>query len=118
MTRKRWLAAGAVILLLLIVDLMRAPETQWTAKALLGAIDVYQAHLSPSLQSAGVSCRFEPSCSHYAEGAIHAKGALGGSLRALWRIARCGPWTPAGTVDLPPGESPDAAEEPPPKMLD
>ena len=26
-------------------------------------------------------------------------GALIGSLRAIWRVARCGPWTPMGTVD-------------------
>ena len=27
--------------------------------------------------------------------------ALYGSLRARWRVMRCGPWTPAGTVDPP-----------------
>jgi putative component of membrane protein insertase Oxa1/YidC/SpoIIIJ protein YidD len=53
------------------------------------------------LAGAGARCRFEPSCSHYAEGAIAADGALAGAGRAVWRIARCGPWTEAGTVDAP-----------------
>lgn len=109
MSRKRWLIVGAVLLLLLTADLVRAPQNQWSARALLAAIDVYQAHLSPGLQSAGVSCRFQPSCSHYAEGAIRSRGALRGGLLAAWRILRCGPWTPAGTVDPPPAEASEAA---------
>ena len=61
----------------------------------------YRRWLSPALGAAGVRCRFEPSCSRYAEGAIRSGGALVGTARALGRIARCGPWTPAGTVDPP-----------------
>jgi hypothetical protein len=49
----------------------------------------------------GVSCRFEPTCSRYAEGAIRADGALIGTLRAVHRIGRCGPWTRPGTDDPP-----------------
>ena len=48
---------------------------------------------------AGVRCRFTPTCSHYGADAIRKDGALIGSLRAIWRVARCGPWTPMGTVD-------------------
>ena len=51
--------------------------------------------------SLGVRCRFQPTCSHYGEGAIRKYGAWKGSWLALWRIVRCGPWTPAGTVDPP-----------------
>jgi putative membrane protein insertion efficiency factor len=49
----------------------------------------------------GVNCRFKPTCSHYAEGAIRKYGALSGTGRAAWRIVRCGPWTPQGTIDPP-----------------
>jgi putative component of membrane protein insertase Oxa1/YidC/SpoIIIJ protein YidD len=49
----------------------------------------------------GVGCRFTPTCSRYAEGAVRRDGALVGTARAVWRIARCGPWTPAGTHDPP-----------------
>jgi uncharacterized protein len=48
-----------------------------------------------------VRCRFEPSCSRYAEGAIRKDGALVGAARATWRVLRCGPWTEAGTYDPP-----------------
>lgn len=99
--RRRLLAIAGVLALLLSLDLVRSPEHQLSARALLGAIDWYQATLSPTLGKAGVRCRFRPSCSHYAEGAIRKHGALGGTLRTAWRIARCGPWTEAGTYDPP-----------------
>jgi hypothetical protein len=89
------------LLLLVVVDLARPPGRQVSARALLGVIDLYQATLSPRLPAAGVSCRFEPSCSRYAEAVIRRDGALVGTLRSAARIARCGPWTPAGTVDPP-----------------
>lgn len=98
---RRRLAVVAVLLLLLTVDLARAPQNQLSAKVLLAAIDVYQATGSRLMPSLGVHCRFRPTCSHYTEAAIRQDGALVGSLRGAWRIARCGPWTPPGTVDPP-----------------
>ena len=97
---KRW---GIVLAILLAVglDLARAPRNQLSARVLIGAIDLYQATLSPRMGSVGVQCRFKPTCSHYGEGAIRKYGAWTGSWKAAWRIARCGPWTPAGTVDPP-----------------
>lgn len=68
---------------------------------MLWAIDMYQSTLSPLMPTAGVHCRFTPTCSHYGEAAIRQHGALGGSLRTAWRILRCGPWTPQDTEDLP-----------------
>jgi putative membrane protein insertion efficiency factor len=97
--RFRAVLAGAA--LLLAGDLARAPQNQVSARLLLGGIDGYQAHLSRRLGDAGVSCRFQPTCSHFAEGAIRTDGALIGGARAVGRIFRCGPWTPAGTVDPP-----------------
>ena len=87
--------------LVLALDLARPPAHQVSARGLIGAIHLYQATLSPQLGRAGVRCRFKPSCSHFAEGAIKKDGALVGSARAAWRILRCGPWTPAGTFDPP-----------------
>ncbi len=97
---KRW-GIVLAILLVLVLDLVRAPRNQISARVLLGAIHLYQATLSPRMGSFGVKCRFQPTCSHYAEGAIRKHGAWTGSWKAAWRIARCGPWTPAGTVDPP-----------------
>ena len=98
--RRRWTVAG-IVLALLAVDVLLPPERQVSARLLLGAIDLYQATLSPLLGKSGVRCRFQPTCSHYGEMAIRKYGTVQGSLKTLWRIARCGPWTPAGTVDLP-----------------
>jgi putative component of membrane protein insertase Oxa1/YidC/SpoIIIJ protein YidD len=94
-------AATAVALLLFALDLARPPAAQASARFELAVLGAYRARLSPWLAESGVRCRFEPSCSRYAEGAIRASGGLVGPLRALWRVVRCGPWTPAGTVDPP-----------------
>lgn len=99
--RRRLIAAGAALLLLLVIDLSQSPRRQVSARILLEGIDFYQATLSPVLGKTGVRCRFQPTCSHYGEGAIRKYGALQGSWKTAGRIARCGPWTPAGTVDPP-----------------
>jgi uncharacterized protein len=89
----------AAAIALFVFDLTRAPAVQWSARLELGAIAAYRRALSPQLGDAGLRCRFTPSCSRYAEQAIRRHGAVGGTARAVWRIARCGPWTPAGTHD-------------------
>jgi uncharacterized protein len=72
------------------------------ARALtLGGIHAYQRHLSPLASAAGYRCRFTPTCSRYAEAVIARDGVVKGGWRAVKRIARCGPWTPAGTRDVP-----------------
>jgi putative membrane protein insertion efficiency factor len=42
------------------------------------------------------NCRFEPTCSRYAEDAVRIHGPLRGSWLALRRLARCHPWHPGG----------------------
>jgi uncharacterized protein len=84
---------------LLAADLARPPQSQASARMLLSGIHLYQ-HLGRGPTAAmGVRCRFTPTCSRYAETAVRQDGALFGGLRAAWRIVRCGPWTPKGTVD-------------------
>lgn len=90
-----------VLLALFGFDASRAPENQWSARALLFSIDAYQATLSPLMPAMGVRCRFKPTCSHYGEESIRKYGSLVGSARAAWRVLRCGPWTEYGTVDPP-----------------
>ena len=100
MTRRKRVRVVLVLLLAAgLWDLSREPSKQVTAQLLLAGIHAYQATLSGRLP--GVSCRFEPTCSHYAEESIRRHGALRGSGRALVRLARCGPWTEPGTVDPP-----------------
>jgi uncharacterized protein len=66
---------------------------------LIGLIHVYRATLSGIL---GGQCRFYPSCSSYALEAIRLHGATKGTLLAVWRIARCGPFTDGGVDPVPP----------------
>jgi uncharacterized protein len=60
---------------------------------LIAVVRVYQYTLSPLV---GRQCRFEPTCSSYFIEAVKKYGALRGTLKGLWRICRCNPWTPGG----------------------
>jgi uncharacterized protein len=82
-------------------DLARAPDRQYSARALRAGIHLYQHTLSPLIPALGIQCRFTPTCSRYAEAVIARHGALRGSLLSVRRLARCGPWTPVGTIDQP-----------------
>jgi putative membrane protein insertion efficiency factor len=62
-------------------------------------VKVYRVTLSGWL---GGQCRFYPTCSHYAEDAIRTHGAVKGTAMAVWRIARCGPFTDGGVDHVPP----------------
>ncbi len=65
---------------------------------LLAVIRLYQLTLSPLL---GPSCRFEPSCSHYAAQAIREHGPLRGGWLGLRRIVRCQPFCSGGFDPVP-----------------
>ena len=67
----------------------------------IAGIHAYQRTLSPLAARAGLRCRFVPTCSRYAEIVIRRDGVIRGSWESLKRVARCGPWTPEGTIDLP-----------------
>ncbi|HEY6548627.1 MAG TPA: membrane protein insertion efficiency factor YidD [Vicinamibacteria bacterium] len=67
-------------------------------RALLLLVEAYRALLSPLL---GGFCRFEPSCSRYAEEALRRHGALQGTLFTLKRLSRCHPFRPGGFDPVP-----------------
>jgi uncharacterized protein len=66
---------------------------------LRGLIGAYQLLIAPVLLP---SCRFEPSCSHYAQEAIAAHGALRGLVLTGKRLVRCHPWGGSGYDPVPP----------------
>ncbi len=66
--------------------------------ALLGPIKAYQHVISPMMPP---SCRFHPSCSAYAVGAITTHGPLKGLALASWRLLRCNPWNLGGLDPVP-----------------
>ena len=65
---------------------------------LVGLVKGYRLLLSPWLGSA---CRFEPTCSVYALGALQKHGAAAGSYLVLYRLARCHPWCDGGLDPVP-----------------
>ncbi len=111
--RARRLGCLAILALAAGLDLAQAPERQVTAAVLVGSIELYQHTVSPLLGGLGARCRFEPTCSHYGKAVVENHGTLRGSYLALRRVARCGPWTPLGTDDPPPGgDTPSAPRRP------
>lgn len=58
-------------------------------KLMLALIRFYQEGISPNTPP---SCRFCPTCSHYAYEAIHKYGALKGGWLTLRRLLRCNPF--------------------------
>ena len=64
----------------------------------LAAIRFYQRRISPA---APPSCRFQPTCSHYAAESIESFGFVRGSAMAAWRILRCNPLNDGGFDPVP-----------------
>jgi len=80
----------------------RTPRRPWSAP-LVAAIKLYRLALSPVL---GPACRFEPTCSVYAEEAIARFGPVKGVLLAARRILRCHPFARGGLDPVPPADAP------------
>jgi len=75
----------------------------WPRWALALPVRAYRYFLSPWLGSA---CRFEPTCSCYALGALELHGAAVGAYLATRRVLRCHPWCDGGYDPVPPGARP------------
>ena len=65
----------------------------------LALLHGYRATISHTY---GDVCRYYPSCSAYAVGAVQQHGAVKGAALAAARIARCHPWAEGGIDDPSP----------------
>ena len=74
------------------------PVSRVLAWPLLGLVWVYRNAISPLL---GANCRFQPTCSAYAEEALRTHGAFKGGWLALRRISKCHPWGGSGYDPVP-----------------
>ena len=54
---------------------------------------VYRRVISPALPR---RCKYEPTCSAYALGALQEFGILRGLVLATWRVLRCNPFSHGG----------------------
>jgi putative membrane protein insertion efficiency factor len=68
------------------------------ARLLMMLVRGYQVAISPLLPP---SCRYSPTCSHYAIEALRRHGAARGSWLALRRLGRCHPFRPGGYDPVP-----------------
>jgi putative membrane protein insertion efficiency factor len=81
----------------------------------LAPLRLYVRFISPALPR---RCKYEPTCSAYAERAIRELGVVRGTILAAWRLARCNPFSDGGYDPLEARrlfrEKPVAAGEGPP----
>ncbi|MEK6790961.1 MAG: membrane protein insertion efficiency factor YidD [Deltaproteobacteria bacterium] len=68
---------------------------------LIWFIFAYKKLISPFLPP---SCRFYPTCSDYARGAIEEHGVFRGVMLAASRLLRCHPFHPGGYDPVPTGQ--------------
>jgi len=78
----------------------------------VGMLRGYQWFIRPILP---MSCRYWPSCSHYAIEAVQRHGVIRGGGLSVWRILRCNPWGGSGLDPVPPcghrpARAPDSIE--------
>jgi len=71
---------------------------QVLALPLRGFVWIYRYAISPLI---GANCRYQPTCSAYAEEALRKHGAFKGGWLALRRIGRCHPWGGSGYDPVP-----------------
>jgi putative membrane protein insertion efficiency factor len=62
-------------------------------RAAVAPIVAYRRLLSPLLPR---RCKYEPTCSSYAQQAIERYGILRGLVLGVWRLLRCNPWSHGG----------------------
>jgi uncharacterized protein len=69
---------------------------------LLALVRLYRVLVSPVLHAlVGPRCRFEPTCSAYAEEAVRVHGAARGMWLAVRRLVHCHPFARAGFDPVP-----------------
>lgn len=69
------------------------------SRPLILMLRIVRVALTPFIAMTSITprvCKYEPTCSHYAEQAIRTHGPVRGMLMAGWRVLRCNPWSRGG----------------------
>ena len=74
---------------------------------LLAAVKLYHLCISPWFPPC---CRFQPTCSNYAQEALHEHGLIKGLILSFLRIIRCHPFCKGGHDPVPPKKESDASQ--------
>jgi putative membrane protein insertion efficiency factor len=94
--------AFLLLLILVLLDGLRAPGHQIVTRVMAAAIGVYQKYIAEDILKRNniTICRYTPTCSEYTKQALLKYGLYRGSVMGAWRIMRCNPMSPGG-VDEP-----------------
>ena len=76
--------------LALAVSILLGPGGEWLLRAEIDLIRLYQQRASPVVAGV-VTCRFDPSCSHFGLGALQESGFWKGNLLIGGRLILCSP---------------------------
>jgi putative membrane protein insertion efficiency factor len=76
----------------------RSTGTSRMARLVIAVIQGYRHMVSPLRLP---SCRFMPTCSHYAVDALTEYGLLRGGWLSVVRLVKCGPWHRGGWDPIP-----------------
>jgi hypothetical protein len=72
-------------------------------RLLLATLAFYRRWLSPAIHAISPGgCRYQPTCSEYAQIAIATHGPVRGAALALYRLLRCHPFARGGLDQVPP----------------
>ncbi len=93
-----YLVLFVVLVVAVAADSLRSPKQQVSARAYVGLVDIYQAHVSPRMRSY-VRCRYQPTCSEYSRQAVARHGLASGLVMSVRRTLSCQPSVPLGTPD-------------------
>ncbi len=66
-------------------------------KIVIKLIDYYQSFS----KTTNPTCRYRPTCSHYAKEAFQKRNFFYASLLSIWRILRCNPFSKGGYDPVP-----------------
>lgn len=77
---------------------MREVVVRGLGALFVNVIRLYRISLSPLFQG---MCRFEPSCSRFAEEAVRVHGPVRGAALAAGRLLRCHPFGASGYDPVP-----------------
>jgi putative membrane protein insertion efficiency factor len=76
-------------------------------RLLLATLAFYQRWLSPAVHTLNPGgCRYQPTCSEYAQIAIATHGPVRGVALSLSRLLRCHPFARGGLDQVPPAPIP------------